>query len=394
VATAVLSVDLEHLPPDLTGLDRYAQALLVLRWRDYPVGQVTIPLHGGGAAGETLRRAVFDALDWAFWERWVQEYLGWSPADRLRPAPHTATVAVCTRDRSDDLRRCLDALMRLPDDGQEVLVIDNAPATPAARRVVERYQRVRYVLEPRPGLNAARNRALRESRGDIVAFTDDDAAPDPAWLRALQRNFQDDQVVLVTGLTMPLELETTAQEEFERYTPFGRGFRRIVFDGLTHDPLSVGRVGAGANMALRRSALDLVGPFDEALDGGTPTRTGGDHEMFSRVLAGGYRIVYDPAALSWHRHRRTWTELRQTLYGYGTGVYAMWTSSLLRRGEWGVLKRAGAWFVRDQFPAVVRALLRRPGSPPLDLLLAELRGCLAGPGAYLSSRRVRRSARP
>ena len=385
--TAVLDLDLDHIPAELTGIHGYPRALIMTRFHGCPVGQVAVSLRDGGLAGDALRRAVFDALDWSFWERWLHAYLGWSPGDRITPSPVTATVAVCTRDRPEDLRRCLEALMRLPDDGQEVLVIDNAPATEATRRLVSEYPRARYVLEPRPGLNVARNRALREARHEIVAFTDDDAGPDPGWLRALLRNFQDDLVLAATGLTMPLELETEAQEAFERHTPFGRGFRRTVFDGLAHDPLSVGRVGAGANMALHRLTLDLVGPFDEALDGGTPTRTGGDHEMFSRILAAGYRIVYDPAALSWHRHRRTREELRRTLFGYGTGVYAMWTRSLLQAGEWGVLKRAAGWFVQDQLPAVVRALLRRPGSTPLDLLLAELRGCLTGPGAYLASRR-------
>jgi cellulose synthase/poly-beta-1,6-N-acetylglucosamine synthase-like glycosyltransferase len=227
-----------------------------------------------------------------------------------------------------------------------------------------------------------------------VAFNDDDAAPDPGWLRALTRHFDDPTVLCVTGLTMPLELETEAQEVFERHSPFGRGFRRRVFDGLYHDPLSVGQVGAGANMALRRSTPDLIGPFDEALDGGTPSRTGGDHEMFSRILAAGYRIVYEPDALSWHRHRRTWDDLRETLYGYGTGVYAMWTRSLTVHGELGVLKRSLDWFFRYQMRGIVRSLLRRPGSAPLGLLLQELRGCVAGPWVYFASRRQLRRRVP
>jgi GT2 family glycosyltransferase len=188
-------------------------------------------------------------------------------------------------------------------------------------------------------------------------------------------------------LTMPLELETEAQEWFERYSTFGRGFRRAVFDRNSLNPLAAGRAGAGANMALRRSVTQLVGLFDEALDAGTPTRSGGDTEMFSHILSSGYRIVYDPAALSWHRHRRSWEELRQTLYGYGVGVYALWTRKLLLERELTVPKLAWSWFWRTQVPALVSSLLRRPASMPLDLLLAELRGCAVGPWAYLSSRR-------
>jgi GT2 family glycosyltransferase len=186
---------------------------------------------------------------------------------------------------------------------------------------------------------------------------------------------------------MPLELETEAQEWSERYCPFGRGFSRVVFDVSNLNPLAAGRVGAGANMALRRSVLQQVGPFDEALDAGTPTRSGGDTEMFSRILAAGYEIVYDPAALSWHRHRRSWLELRQMLYGYGVGAYAIWTRKLFVEGDITVLKLAWQWFYHDQLPAVLKGLLRRPGSIPLDLILAELKGCFNGPWAYRQSHR-------
>ncbi|HBY94681.1 MAG TPA: glycoside hydrolase family 2, partial [Chloroflexi bacterium] len=265
----------------------------------------------------------------------------------------------------------------------------NCPSSDATRRLVAGYERVRYVREERPGLNNARNRALHEARHEVVAFTDDDAAPDAGWLRALLRNFEDPLVLCVTGLTMPLELETEAQEWFERYSPFNRGFKRTIFDRTNCNPLAAGRVGAGANMALRRSLLEIIGPFDEALDAGTPTCSGGDTEIFSRILAAGYRIVYDPAALSWHHHRRTWQELLQTIYGYGVGVYALWTRRLLLEGNLGVLILAWGWFGHYQLPALIRSILRRPGSPPLDMLLAELQGCAMGPWAYFSSRRRR-----
>ncbi len=140
-------------------------------------------------------------------------------------------------------------------------------------------------------------------------------------------------------------------------------------------------------MALRRSVMQRVGLFDEALDAGTLTRSGGDSEMFTRILAAGYPIVYDPVALSWHRHRRTWEELRHTFYGYGIGVYAAWTRSLLVEGELSVLKLPWGWFRYDQLPALLRSLLRRRNRIPLNLLLDELRGCAVGPWAYLASRK-------
>jgi GT2 family glycosyltransferase len=314
--------------------------------------------------------------------------------DRQMPERHVlpeATVAICTRDRPDDLARALRAVTAAAQ-GRPVLVVDNCPSSSAARDLVHAWPGVRYVREDKPGLNAARNRAVREASTEVVAFTDDDAAPEPAWLDALLRGFDHPLVAAVTGLTLPLELETPAQEWFERVTPFGRGYFRLVFDPMHCSPHVAGRVGAGANMAVRRAALHAAGAFDERLDAGTPTRSGGDHEMFGRLLARGYRIVYEPAAVSRHRHRRTWQELRDTLQGYGTGVYAMWTGHVLERGDMSVMRQAFRWAVRVQVPTLVRSLFGRPDAPPLDLVTAELRACLRGPFAWQASRRQRREA--
>jgi cellulose synthase/poly-beta-1,6-N-acetylglucosamine synthase-like glycosyltransferase len=380
--SAILDLDVEHLPPAVSVPERYRHALILMRWRGKPLGQVTLRVAHGCIAGGVLRDAVLDTVSDQIVAQLAARYLG--IPERAAPCARAVTVAVCTRDRADDLDRCLTALRQLPDDGQEILVVDSASRSDATARMCAVHG-VRCVREERPGLDRARNRALREARAPIVAFTDDDAAPDRGWLRALCRHFDDPRVLGVTGLTMPLELETEAQEWFERTNALGRGFLRRRFDGSEHNALLVARIGAGANQALRKDVLALVGPFDEALDAGTPTRSGGDHDMYSRILAAGYTIVYDPEALSWHRHRREWRELRDTVFGYGVGVYAYLTAQLLRR-EANAPRVALGW-LRVQIPALLRSLLRRPGHIPLDLLLAELAGCALGPLAYLRSRR-------
>ncbi|MFN2433313.1 MAG: glycosyltransferase family 2 protein [Gemmatimonadota bacterium] len=385
MATKVLDLDLAKPLPRLTGLQCHARALALLRWNGTPVGQVALEVVGGRVLPAHLREAVRDGIP-PLATRRLHDWLAWDESAASGAQLPDVTVAVCTRDRSKDLGACLRALRRLPEDGQELIVVDNRSRGDETRQVVESVGGARYLREDAPGLNAARNRALREARAEVVAFTDDDTVPDPGWLRALRRNFADPFVACVTGLTFPLELETPAQEWFERHCSFSRGFRRTVFGGALQDPLAVGGVGAGANMAVRRSALEEVGCFDEALDAGTPTRSGGDNDLFSRLLARGFRIVYDPAALNWHRHRRTARELQDTLYGYGVGVYAAWTRALLVEGELGVPWHAWGWFRHGQLRALARSLARRPGSVPPSLVLAELRGCAAGPFAYVSSR--------
>ncbi|MGH7657148.1 MAG: glycoside hydrolase family 2, partial [Gemmatimonadales bacterium] len=120
--------------------------------------------------------------------------------------------------------------------------------------------------------------------------------------------------------------------------------------------------------------------------------SGGDHAMFTAILTAGYEIVYEPRALTRHRHRRSRKELLDAIHGYGVGVYASWTRALLRDGEWAVLPLAFRWFAGEQLPALLGGLAGRPRRTPPDLAWAELRGCIQGPLAYLRSRRRIRSA--
>ncbi len=383
--TAILDLDAERLPAELAVPGRYQQVFVLFRWAGRPVGQASLDVRHGRVSGVRLREAFVEQAGGPLLEQWLYDYLEWTPILQGPMVP--ATVAICTRDRPEDLTRCLSALRLLPDDGQEVMVVDSASRTDETRRVVDSAPGVRYVREDRPGLDVARNRALREARHGIVAFTDDDAMPDRGWLRGLVQCFEDRRTLCATGLTLPLELETEAQEWFERTNGFGRGFTRKVFEGTSHNPFLVARIGAGVNMALRREVLELVGEFDEALDAGTPSRSGGDHDMFTRILTAGYSIVYQPTALSRHRHRRDWAGLRDTIYGYGVGVYAHLTKHLVHHGEVRAPLLAFGW-LRWQLAGLWRSLVRRPGHAPLQLVLAELRGCAAGPWAYRAARRA------
>jgi glycosyltransferase involved in cell wall biosynthesis len=391
---AILDLELSRLPGELNVPPSCREALVLIRLDGRPIGQVRLPARDGQVLAPDLAVTLIDACGMTYWDTRVRTALGLShesPGYR----PPRATIAICTRERADELEHCLSAISRLPDDGHEVLVIDNAPRTEATRRVVERFPGVRYVLEPRPGLDVARNRALREAKHEVVAFTDDDARVDPGWLRALMRNWEDPLVMCVTGLTMPAELETPAQEWFERHSTLGRGFLRRVFEATTHNPLHSGPIGAGVNMAVRKPfVLERLRGFDEALDAGTPTQSGGDHDLFTRILAAGFRVVYEPGALVWHRHRREWSALRKTLQGYGTGVYAAWTKGLLVDRELTAPRLAWGWFRHDQLPGLVRSLMRRPNRRSLRLTLLELWGCALGPWAYLVSARRARAYRP
>ncbi|HEX3159152.1 MAG TPA: glycosyltransferase [Gemmatimonadaceae bacterium] len=293
------------------------------------------------------------------------------------------TVAVCTRERPHDLARCLGALERLDYPALELLVVDNAPVTDATRRVVEaRGARVRYACEPRPGLSHARNLAIATARGTLLAFTDDDVVADAGWLRAAVPLFAaQPDVQAVTGLVVPLELETEAQRLFERYRGFGHGYERRWYRGrpgrVAAEHGNTGKFGAGANMIFRRDVFARIGGFDPMLGAGTSTAGGDDLEMFFRVLAEGHTLAYEPAAMVRHAHRRTHAELREQITGWGSGraAYVRRARAAYPRERLGFARRE-AWWLATWIGARLARTLVAPGGAPRALILAELRGSL------------------
>ena len=308
------------------------------------------------------------------------------------------TIAVCTRDRPADLEQCLLSLGLLSYPGaREVLVIDNASTTTQTRELCARLGGcVRYVRENRPGLDWARNRAVDEATGAVIAFTDDDCVVDPGWAERLAVPFGVDPTVqVVTGLVTPLELATDAQVLFEKLGGFGRGYkRRWIRNAAARDSRIVTRYGrtsqfgTGASMAFRTETLRRAGGFDPALDTGTPTLGAGDLEIFFRTLKSGGTLVYEPRAVVLHRHRRTLEELEEQMRSWGTGM----TSYIMRS--------AGMW--KDEIPGFAAlyiwlmqhwlsgvaltslGLLAVPGR----LLRAEALAGLTSFGVYARSRRI------
>jgi cellulose synthase/poly-beta-1,6-N-acetylglucosamine synthase-like glycosyltransferase len=286
------------------------------------------------------------------------------------------------------LEGCLQALLQLDYPDFEVIVVHNAPLDDRVERIATALS-VRYVREDRPGLDWARNRGLSESRGDFVAFVDDDARPDRHWLRALARGFRDPAVMAVTGLVAAVELETRAQMlyEFEVGGMTQSTARRTVrrSDANASELLWSSLFIVGTNMAFRRSVFETEEDFDPALDAGTPSAAGGDLEMGHRLVTSGHTLVYEPSALVWQLHRRTLYGLQRQLVANQTG-FGCYLLTCIRRGTVGrliVLRFA----LKEWLWGWLLKRLLRPGRLPRRLVLAQLRGALRSPAAYVSARK-------
>lgn len=407
----VLEVELSRPLEDLSGLDGYTSLLVLLRWQGVPLGYLDVPLHNDSCSASILRAAITRThrknILRARLRRRLDEPVEENPKlemTSILPDPDVAgtaddplvTVVVCTRDRTQQLEGCLCSLSKLIYSNIEVLVVDNAPATDETKQLVQAsFPDFRYVIEPRPGLDWARNCAIEEASGEIIAYTDDDVVVDPLWVKALVDVFQDDPAVMaVTGKVVAYELETQAQIYFERYGGFGRGLKRKwhhIDDASSKwrcFHLGAGQFGTGANMAYRRTVFEQIGGFDPALDVGTVTNGGGDLEMFFRVLEEGYILVYEPAALVWHRHRKTFEELRTQLTNNGIGLYSYFVRSAMAypHHRWSIFRFGLWWFWHWNVRRFLKSFIVTQ-HVPRELILAELRGSLSGLTRYTRAKR-------
>lgn len=187
--TVVRQVELLAPVADVQLPPSYDRCMLIFRPDGQVVGRASAEPVGGTLSAAQVQGLASASLGADAARVWAERALGFDEQRRDVPVASTLAVAVCTRERPEDLARTLAAIDALAPPPHEILVVDNAPATTATRDLVARYPHMRYVVEPRRGVNRARNRALQTASADIVAFTDDDAVPETGWLAALAVNF-------------------------------------------------------------------------------------------------------------------------------------------------------------------------------------------------------------
>jgi O-antigen biosynthesis protein len=407
-------IDLAGPLPAVGGDGRYGSARCLVVLRGSPIGWVHLRLLDGAATPEevaevvwaSLRREIVAALARAGKSAPgslpVEGYdLGPEPDRQVDPR---ITVVVATRERPDQLEPCLRSILHGITVPEKVIVVDNAPETDTTQRLVQRmshdHPSLEYLRERRPGLGRAHNAALPHVATRLVAFTDDDVVVHQWWLsRTVEAFDAGDDVVCVTGMIAPLELDTATQQLIESHAGFNKGFVRRLFDPEGDNsrnvlfPFAAGVFGSGANMAFDTDYLRGAGGFDEALGAGTIALGGDDLAAFYDVMAHGHQLVYEPAAVVSHRHHRDPESLERQAYGYGAGLSAHLTRCVVNdpRTVLAMAKRLP--------PALRRvASIARPSDAqvaparPRSLTLQHVRGMAAGPARYVRSRRAARSA--
>jgi len=203
------------------------------------------------------------------------------------------SVIVPVYNDLDHLIVCLEAISQQVghDDSVEILVVDNG-SDQDIRKAVAALPHVLVLQEPTPGPYAARNRAIKEARGQILAFTDADCIPDASWIgHGSEYLARHEDIALVAGKVevVPANPERpTAAELYEMLNAFPQ-----------ETYVTQHRFGVTANLFVRKEVFDTVGPFLDSV------MSAGDWEFGRRATAAGFSLAYGPDLVVVHPARHT-----------------------------------------------------------------------------------------
>jgi glycosyltransferase involved in cell wall biosynthesis len=218
------------------------------------------------------------------------------------------SVIIATYNRATELGECLDALARQPfASTDEVVVVDNGSTDATAHVIADMAAGfpvpLHHVFEPVPGKCHALARALDRARGEVLAFIDDDVIVDDRWFDSLRHSFGDPDLMLMAGRVdprwaCPPPAWLRWRDEDGTLLPMTAPLA-ILHYGAEQDLGA--RTAIGANMAIRRAALDAVGGFPIHLGKLRGTLLSGeDHDVCQRIAARGMKARYVPAVRVGH----------------------------------------------------------------------------------------------
>ena len=233
-----------------------------------------------------------------------------------------ASLILPSRNRPEFLLASVESLLHGDEVPSELIIIDQskAPNPALANLTTHRTCEIRYLWTQSVGLSQANNRGIAAASHDLLVFTHDDIVVTPAWFGTLVR------ALLVAGMRNVV----TGQVRLTEAERPG-GFQLTV--KVDEAPaVYEGRVGKDVllplNMAMYRSAIDEVGGFDVRLGPGTPFPGAEDNDLGLRLLEAGYRIIYVPEAVLYHRAWRTEQDYVSLRWSYGRGQGAFYAKYL------------------------------------------------------------------
>lgn len=307
------------------------------------------------------------------------------------------SVVVCTHNGGKTLRGCLEGIRRLEYPTFEIIVVDDG-STDNSAAIAEEFS-VRVLRIPNGGLSNARNVGWQAARGEIVAYLDDDASPDPHWLQYLASSFAQNDYAGIGGPNVAWPGDGWLAQCVDQ-SPGNPTHVLLTDREAEHLP--------GCNMAFRRTSLVAVGGFDSQF-----RIAGDDVDLCWRLHEQGWKLAFHPGAMVWHHRRGTLGSYWRQQFNYGKAeamlekkwpekynavghttwsgrLYAKsllgslgWSQRRIYHGTWGT---ALFQSVYDTAPGTIASVLMLPEWYLVIVLLAVLTLCgfLYPPLRYLA----------
>lgn len=254
-----------------------------------------------------------------------------------------ASLIICSRNRPALLADALESVLKCQRTPAEIVIIDQSdePHPNLGCRANPEGCAIRYCWTRSVGVSKARNTGIRTARYDLLAFMDDDMLTSENWFCSIIESLiEEGSRTVVTGQVALADSELTAA-----FAPSVKVLNsREVYEGrILRDVLYTG------NMAMHRSIINTIGAFDERLGPGTMFPAAEDNDFGFRLLEAGYRIVYEPNALVYHRAWRTQRHRLPMRWNYGLGRGAYYAKHLGLRDRfmlWRMVNdlRSHGWF--------------------------------------------------
>ena len=265
------------------------------------------------------------------------------------------TLVIATYNRAEQLMVTLGsvAMQSAATDTWECIVVDNNSSDNTRERIEaftseHNSLNIRYIFEENQGLSYARNAGIKASRGDIIAFIDDDERIVEDFVTAYIDLFDQHPDAMAAGGEIIAEYPIGRPRWMSRYTerpianPMSFGNKVRLFPS--------GRIPGGGNMAIRRRLFDCIGKFNTTLGRTGKRLLGGEEsDLFDRIAKHGYRVYYAPRAVMYHIipeeklsrdyftrlatntgiSQRTRAELNNTMLRLYVGELIKWAATLL-----------------------------------------------------------------
>lgn len=400
-------IEISHPIRSLENLAGVQEIKALVNWHGFPLGAIRLPVYDGRCLDTQISTAVLDNLKDQILHRALQIQLShnaettqlvpeniWElPSPSCKAPLPSITVAVCTRSPVADIRPCLDSLTELDYPKLDFLVVDyNPDSSDVEKAICTDYPHIRYVHEPRPGLNWARNTAAQESHGEVIAYVSDRSTMNPNWAMNIGSRFAESpEVMIVTGLVVQASLDTNAQTQFEGYGGFGLGYERKWFHTGKGKPLPKELVahpkwlGTDTNMAIRQIVFEKIGYFDPALATKPNLEGAGALDLFCRSLKDGHVLLYEPAAIAYHYGMQAIEDLEAYYRRTGSEFVYILKNALRYSDERKTALSIGLWWIRTRiFMQFILAFLGH-SSLPRDLAFAKASGGIRSMITYVLS---------